>query len=272
MPVSKKRRYGSAAYIGYSGQRINIRDRRSRKATGRASGLRSRNALVSVPRNKLGFPQEMSTTLRFVTTKTLDPGTNTANGFTLRANGMFDPEYSLGGEQPRGFDQYMELYEKFTVSSAKLSVTFAYRGYPGAPPGAVDATGAPVQEVNAKDVDVVAPPSVICLVHKAVAINAAQTIYQFQEHDRTKWVTITPGGEARTVSTSLTCREFFGKDFLVGSDGYTGTVSADPTNPLYFHVMAGKNDDGADKAVQIMANCVLEYRCTFTEPKQLAQS
>ena len=136
----------------------------------------------------------------------------------------------------------------------------------------MNATGAPVQQIESLDEYIVAPPSVICLVHKAVATNDPGTIYQFQEHDRTQWVTITPGGEAKTVSTSLTCKEFFGKDFLVGSDGYTGTDAANPTNPLYFHVMCGKNDDGADKAVQIMANCIMEFKCTFTEPKQLTQS
>lgn len=267
MPA-KKRRYGSAAYISSSGRRVNIRDRRGARATSRSSGLKSRNALVSVPRNKLGFPQEMSTTLRYVQTSTVNPGTSTAHGFSIRANGMFDPDYNLGGLQPRGFDQYMELYEKFTVTSAKLSVTFTYNSYNGAPPG----QGA-VQQIQDTGAAVPAPASAICLVHKAVGTNSEQTIYQFQEHDRTKWVTITPGGEAKTVTTSLTCKEFFGKDFLVGSDGYTGTVSSDPTNPLYFHVMAGMNDpNAADKPVVIICNCILEYKCTFTEPKQLAQS
>jgi len=268
MPVSRGRKRTRVE----SGFRPRRTDALRRAQGGRFSGLKSRNALVRVPRNKLGFPQEMSTTLRYVVSENLTPGTDTAEGFTLRANGMFDPEYSLGGHQPRGFDQYMALYNRFTVTSCKISVTFAYRGYPGAPPGAVDGTGAPVQQTEDMGADVTAPPSVICLVHKAVSLNTTQTINQFQEHDRTKWVTITPIGEAKTVSTSLTCREFFGKDFLVGSDGYTGTDSADPSNPVYFHIMAGKNDDGADKAVQIQANCIMEYKCTFTEPKQLAES
>jgi len=214
----------------------------------------------------------MSTTLRYVVTKAVDPGNATAHGFSIRANGMYDPDYSLGGQQPRGFDQYMALYEKFTVTSAKLSVTFCFRGYHGPSPGQTDLLGEPLQKVEAEDSEVGAPSSVICLVQKAVNENISQTIYQFQEHDRTKWVTITPGGEAKTVSTSLTVREFFGKDFLVGSDGYTGTAAADPTNPVFFHIMAGRNSDSADKAQQIMCNCVVEYKCTFTEPKQLAQS
>lgn len=268
MPGRKRMRTGKPAYRPMGPARRPA----GWSTRSRASGLKSRNALVRVPRNKLGFPQEMSTTLRYVQTKIVDPGNATAHGFTIRANGMYDPDFSIGGQQPRGFDQYMELYDKFTVTSAKLSVTFAYRGYLGPPPGSVDATGAPVQQIDNTGDTVTAPSAVICLVHKAVNENDAQTIFQFQEHDRTKWTTITPQGEARTVSTSLTSREFFGKDFIVGADGYTGSATADPSNQLYFHIMAGRLDDSADKAIQIMCNCIVEYKCTFTEPKQLAQS
>lgn len=214
----------------------------------------------------------MSTTLRFVDTYDLQPTTNASVGFSMLANGMYDPEVALGGHQPRGFDEYMAQYTKFTVTSSKISVTFAYRGYYGPPVGTTTSTGLPVQQIEATDDFTAACPSCICLVHKATQANASADIEEFQEQDRTKWVTISPQGDPKTVSTGLTCREFFGKDFLVGSDGYTGDDSSDPDNLLYYHIMAGKNCDGPAKIVQIRANVIIEYKCTFTEPKQLGQS
>jgi len=246
--------------------------RRTQGGRRRHSGLKSRNALVRVPRDKLGFPQEMSTTLRYVTTFALEPVSSTANGISILANDLYDPEVSVGGHQPRGFDDYMAQYKKFTVTSSRCMVTFAYEGYYGPPPGVADSTGAPVQQIEDTGGYVPAAPSVICLVHKATGANVVSSINGFQEQDRTRWVTITPTGEAKTVRTSCAAREFFGKDFLVGSDGYTGTVAGSPTNLLYYHIMAGRNDDGPSGKVHIQANIVVDYKVTFTEPKQLAAS
>lgn len=56
MPAAKRRR-SSATYIRPSGQRINIRDRRYKRP--------DRNRRIAVPRDKLGFPQSISATLRY---------------------------------------------------------------------------------------------------------------------------------------------------------------------------------------------------------------
>lgn len=274
--MPKRARYSAASgtFATERGFRPSRTSRLRSRQIGRSSRLRSRNALVSVPRNKLGFPQEMATTLRYVKSFDLEPVTNNAVGISLLANDLYDPEVTTGTgqHQPRGFDEYMAQYTKFTVRASKISVTFTYRGYNGPPPGASDSTGAPVQQIQDTGAYVIAPPSVIGLVHKAVTTNANADIEEFQEQDRTKWATITPQGEARTVSTGLTCREFFGKDFLVGADGYTGTDGSRPDHLLYYHIMCGKNDDGASAKVHVRANCIIEYKCVFTEPKQLGQS
>jgi len=237
----------------------------------KSSGRKSRNALVNVPRNKLAFPQSMSTKLRYVDSIDLAPTSSTAVGHSFLANGMYDPDTATGGHQPRGFDQYTELYRKFTVKSSKISVTFSYEGYMGAAAG--DATGKPSLGIYAKNAnDFPAPPAAICLIHKSVETNATGTIETFQERDRTKWKTIVPTSDARTVSTGLRSSEFFGKDFLVGADGYTGTDSADPTNKLYYHVMVGLQTNEYPSQFKLRANVCIEYDVVWTEPKQLTAS
>lgn len=262
---------GSKRYRTESGFRPSRVGRLKRAQTrGKASGRKARNALVKVPRGKLAFPQEMRTTLRYVDTFNLSPSSQTATGFSIRANDLYDPQVSAGGHQPRGFDQYSTLYKKFTVTASKISVTFAYEAYNGCTDQ--DATGMPLQSIQSGSSAVVGSPACICLVHKAVAPNTTQTIEQFQEQDRTKWKTITPQSDAKTVSTRLKASEFFGKDFLVGADGYTGTASAHPENQLYYHVMAARNSDEYPGTIKLRANVVVEYSAVWTEPKQLPQS
>lgn len=244
----------------------------ARQRRGRRSGrLRSRNALVSVPRNKLAFPQSMATKLRYVDSIDLTPNSQTAVGVSFLANGMYDPDTRVGGHQPRGFDQYTELYQKFTVKASKISVTFAYEGYMGA--ASFDSVNRPSLGFYTKTTnDFPAVPAAICLVHKSVETNVSGTIESFQERDRTKWKTICPTAAPQTVSTGLKVSDFFGKDFLVGADGYTGTDSSDPDQILYYHVMCGLNSNEYPQQNNVRANVVIEYDVVWTEPKQLAAS
>lgn len=53
-------------------------------------------------------------------------GTTTASNesiFVIRGNDCYDPQYSVGGSQPTGFDQYMAFYNNFYVSGSRLKVT-----------------------------------------------------------------------------------------------------------------------------------------------------
>lgn len=260
-------------YRTESGPRPSRVDRLRRQQQRKGGRLRSRNALVKVPRGKLAFPQEMSSTIRFVETVDLTPSSETATGLAYLANGCYDPRVNLGGHQPRGFDQFAELYQKFTVKASKISVTFAYEGYIGC--SVADSTGAPSQAVGvpASSGTVIACPSAIGLIHKTTNNeNPAGTIQEFQEMDRTKWCTIVPTANAKTVSTSMKMSEFFGKDFLVGSDGYTGTASTDPVNKVYYIIMAGLNSNEYSTTIKLRANIVIEYQLVWTEPKQLDKS
>ena len=68
----------------------------------------------------------MKTKLRYVERIEMLPASLTSSvGFTFRGNGIQDPYAGIGGHQPRGFDQFMAIYETFTVlaSSCKASCT-----------------------------------------------------------------------------------------------------------------------------------------------------
>ena len=97
----------------------------------RGKTSKKRNARVSVPRNKLGFPQQIKTTLRYAMRTEFALPTNGTYTCKLRANDLFDPEFALGGHQPRGFDDFMNIYDKFTVTGSKITASFMYEGYTG---------------------------------------------------------------------------------------------------------------------------------------------
>jgi len=45
---------------------------------------------------------------------------NVSKHWVFRGNGMFDPNYAVGGHQPLGFDQYTALYQSFFVHRATM--------------------------------------------------------------------------------------------------------------------------------------------------------
>lgn len=45
--------------------------------------------------------------------------------YTYRGNGCYDPDVAIGGHQPMGFDQMMQLYKRFYVAGSSIQVDFA---------------------------------------------------------------------------------------------------------------------------------------------------
>ena len=94
-----------------------------------------------------------------------------------------------------------------------------------------------------------------------------------QEIDKSKWITFTPHSGPASVSHRTGVVDFFGKDFLVGADGYTGTSGSDPTNQVYFHIMTGlQHNNYSVGPVQVRANVTITYDVVWTEPKPLPAS
>lgn len=269
MPGTKRARYATE-----SGPRPSRVGALKRSQTKRSSGRRARNAMVSVPRNKMAFPQSMATTLRYCEAVTFNLNNANVSTFTFRANDLYDPSFTGTGHQPRGFDELMNVYNKFTVKASRISVHWTYSGYLG--PVTLDATKAQSQSIQTHDTSIQACPPLVGLIQKSTETSMGTgTPYQQMEKERVSWVHITPSEGGKTVRASLATSDFFGKDFLVGADGYTGTDAAGPTNQLYYHIACGQNTNeviGAPGEMQARALVRIEYDAVFTEPKPLSSS
>lgn len=96
-----------------------------------------------------------------------DSAVTTTNSQTVyqklyRLNGLYDPLYALGGNQPLGFDQYAALYKKYYVKGVKVDCDFyAF-------------TEAGVMPNDMKcfvwiDTDIVAPVSIVQMMERCTA-------------------------------------------------------------------------------------------------------
>lgn len=48
-----------------------------------------------------------------------------SNAYEFRLNSAYDPDYSGGGHQPRGFDQWAAFYRRYRVTQVKINVQFS---------------------------------------------------------------------------------------------------------------------------------------------------
>lgn len=229
--------------------------------------------MVSVPRNKIGFPQSLRTTLRYVVRKDFNVDSLANISYErFRANGMYDPEVSLGGHQPRGFDQAMALYQTFTVVASRISVNFAYTGYDG--PATLDSgTQSHLVKSTGDVTDAPASPPVMVGIYKgSEALTLPITGDEIMEHSRVVWQPMNSQQPGVTVRSRAHIGSFFGKRSLVGAEGYTGSAAADPTELVEYWVWVGRTGRTAAGLCHVSAYVAMEFDAVFTEPKVLQAS
>lgn len=231
--------------------------------------------MVAVPRNRLNFPQSMKTKLRYVERIDSNIDGTTVKLFGFRGNGLYDPFIPVGGHQPRGFDDFMKIYDKFTVVGSTCTSQFMYEGYDG--PSAVASTGNLLKTFvvdNSGNAAALSP--IACGIHKSVDTMTPGAVATQIEKDRTRWGYITPqGGNICTLKMKGTTKEFSGKQFTVGAEGFTGNDTSDPTEQWQWTVWMGRCSDEYDSTAEVtkvVALVTMEYDVVFTEPKTLTAS
>lgn len=266
--------YGHSSGVRHRGPRALQRYGTRVGAAGRKRRA-AKNRVVNVPRNKLAFPSGMRTKLRFcirATYSTTDADNIAKTSFL--ANSITDPYVGGTNHQPRGFDQFMDVYRTYTVLGSKISVNFMFQGYDG--PASLDGGGAYLIK-NTENVTTAAEAAaltpVMVGIHKGVTeLGTTESASQVMEQDRTVWKAMTPADGSVLVSTSMQTSDFFGKDALVGAEGYTGSNIADVDNKVYYTVWVARASGLTSGVVRSVGYVTIEYDVMFTEPKTLDQS
>lgn len=206
---------------------------------------RSKKYRRGIPRGLFAKTTKMA--FRYVDTITLNPtiGANMVY-HTFSANGMYDPDITGTGHQPRGFDQYMQFYQHYTVIGSKLKATFVTN----------DATYTGLSYVG--------------LTQTGGATPAITDIHTVIEKKSFKVNTVM-GTRPRVVTSKCNLSKAFGQKVLQ-EDANAGTAAANPAEQWYFQVMAGTNKVGVTDPDAMQVLIEIEYIAILHEPKDIGGS
>lgn len=77
------------------------------------------------------LPTKYTTKLVYSEEIAINAGAGTTGQYVFSMNGMWDPDISGVGHQPRGFDQLLAMYDHFVVIGSKITVTVDNSTNPG---------------------------------------------------------------------------------------------------------------------------------------------
>lgn len=218
------------------------RHRRNTRKTYR----KKRSVLYKAP-----MPNKFATKLRYVGYADLDPSVGgLAAVHVLNAIGLYDPDITGVGHQPRGFDQFMTMYDHYHVIGAKVTIDFMHKfntnGYSLMCGIAIKDSNITYSDPN----DYLEGRNIISCVLPAT-------------HS-------TDSGPIRRLSKTFSTKKFFGVKNVLDTNEYKGSATANPNDSAYFHVFCAPFQ--AVDASAIIVQFRIDYYVVFTEPKQPSQS
>lgn len=175
----------------------------------------------------------------------------------FRANDLYDPDYSVGGHQPFGFDQLMAQYCHFTVlySSCELEIL------------------SDKENQNAQyAIWITAAPGQLQIAYTA---SGAQGMVEFQPHSPS--LTVSSGiykSVAKTTSISWSASRFFDKppNNLIGDSRFQGDETTSPTEDAYFAIGAYHPTGLSVIYTDASYRATITYYAVFTEPRKIVAS
>lgn len=222
--------------------------RRSRR-TGRYGRFRRRLPTAMLP-------WKYATRLKYETHGVITfPASGTMGVWVIRANSLFDPDYTFIGHQPRGFDQFSTLYNHYVVIGATIRVTFIPRGL----------TSTDTKEENmyvgiaCKD-----DPSAVGISTANDYIEGRKVVYRTIINNSVQQ-------RSPTLTMSVNPNKFLGISKPLSSYLVRCTTLANPVDGVFFHIFAEPLDSSAQPD-PIRCQITVRYTCVFTEPKQPGQS
>lgn len=210
--------------------------------------LRKQGTMLSM--YKAPMPNKFAAKLRYQDSAVLNAGIGVPGLHIVSTNGCYDPNISNLGHQPRGFDQFMTMYDHYTVIGSKITATFCLR------------------EGIAYD-----------NIHVGIACRDATTVVNINNYLEGRNVVSKvlrgsdgAGTTSHVITLSKTCstRKFLGRSHPLSDPELKGSSTSNPTEQAYYHLFAqaiqGLGTSDFDVTYRI------DYLVVFSEPKQPAQS
>lgn len=227
-----------------------VKRKRSPSDSTRKKSRVPRRKTLGYPRNSIArlgraFPEKIRTTLRYVEHIQLTAATNTTTNPTIfNCNGLYDPYYPVGGHQPYGFDQFMAIYNHYSVQRATIRCTFQR---------------APVNSAS---------PCIVGINDDDDGSDAATFLTRMEKSGRKNYAWLGESNGAVTLRSTWSCRKKFGAA-ANALDKNIGSATTLPTEVSTWHVWLN-NQGSVTEYVNVI--CDIEFDVEFTELKDFGPS
>jgi len=172
--------------------------------------------------------------------------------YAYSANGLFDPNITSTGHQAIGFDQLMALYEHYTVTAAKFTVTF-------------------VNDENkyAGNVGISISPDASLPSTMSATIENGLCSRSFINTGNAGASTV--ANNYCQITMPVDIRQINGRQApIVGDELYRGDSASNPTEQTYVALWVANPFSSNSMTVHAVVD--IEFDAVFTEPRKLAQS
>lgn len=201
------------------------------------------------PRRSLvlsGFPKMKVAKLRYVDFPTLDAQASALITRVYSANGCYDPLWHVGGKQPTGFDQWMAVYNHYTVLGSRITVT------------PVQMASGTVGIVNLLLTSSATEPT---------GFTSVENMLESRTANSKLLISGVNGQLPKAISTTknFSAKKFFGIRNFIGKADYKGDNASQPAEGAFFHVChsaIGANNPGVVSFI-----VKIDYIVAFTEPR-----
>lgn len=239
--VKRSKRSKSGRKYKYSVKPTSTRGRMGARAFGRSmpnTVLRT----ISVKRPVFGL--SYSTKMIYADRSfSLAPVAGNVDAHIFSANAIYDPDISGTGHRASGFDQMMEFYNHYIVTSSKMIVTFHN------------------EDTTAREFVGISLLGGTTVGTYATMMEGVPGVYQeLNVRNNT--------GDMGTLDLECDVSDFLGVKDLMSEDQVRGTVTTNPAEQVYFAVWASPIAPVTPSSA-VGFTLRIEYQVTFTEPRRI---
>lgn len=200
----------------------------------------------------LAFPKSKLVRLKYCDSVTLNPGATGVASHYFAANGLFRPDLTISGHQPRGYDEWMAVYDHYTVIGSKIRVQAVPLGTTSINPMYFGI----LLDDNQLMEDLTGQSVIESAQGRSFAITGPSN-------------TLT-GGKHPVQHKRFSAKKFFKKNAIVNADLYRGSTASNPTEHANFGLWAA-SIAGNDPGSQVFL-VEIEYIAVLTERKHIERS
>lgn len=189
------------------------------------------------------LPTKLKANLRFAEKNTFNIGVGgLASTNVYNASSLYDPNSTGVGQQPRGFDQIMEMYRSFTVIGSKITVHFMPEGSNGPILCAIN-----LKSINTVDANII------------TSVESSYTTFD-----------VTNGVRGPIKLMQTYSPKFVGITNAMDNEELKGYSTGNPIQSSYYHVVVESAGAADEAAFPYFA--IIEYTAIFTDPIRPPQS